>query len=1076
MYKKDVAVEGLRSFRSLSVDEGGTSKFLIREREESIDLPCEGFPDHLEDQHPQLIKSGWLDKTPPKGGRRFQRRWVMLDGEYLRYFQNNKEVYSKRMVALACVSGVARVGEQRFEIITKGRTFLFRAPNSKQRDDWLSCLWKVLESRQENRCGNGVYKTGSVSIEGYLEMTSPRTKLYTILKDQKIFLFRNQEEYLQGIGITDIDMSRANVKQTNKFISISTPYRKFSFVVDSDVERERWLTCLMACVSQSSSDGVCERVWRLESNRVCADCGAAMPEWASVNLCVLVCEQCAGVHQCLGQSVSKVYNLKTDESVWTEDLIKVFLLIGNSKANLFWALHLPAYESLNMKASMSERVTHITAKYQQRKYSKRHTLSGQQEALNNALCIAVQTDDLLESLTLLFSGADVCCSTGIPEFPSPLALANHAGQTAQVELLQQHLAGPVRSEVCHTPVHSHKGHLAKIASSARPITDHKPRADFSQRWCCLDNGVFSYYKTEQSTSRCSCIKTSDIICLSVNSPGNHGYEHTFELFTDSGRVYLFGADDIKTMKEWIKAIAAAMLPAVLRDDSGLYDRLGRLRCAEGSSGIGWFCLSGSRLQFILLDSVQTVDLRKLLTVTLCDGVGDMVLGWRGGSLHLLADRRPHFPGWVQCIQLRAGTGDQPLHLQQLSESGIPITVDRCLDHITRHGLLSVGIYRKCGVNSRVSTLLDDFLRDARSVCVPEHFVVDDVANTLKRFLREVKEGVFNGTQNSHIWLSATGLRECDKVSAYQALLSELPEVNRETLKALLNHLYCVQNFSSMNHMTTRNLGIVFGPTLFQTGGADSRTSKVVEDLILGYCAIFNTSETELQKQMDATFHILNKVKDQACVRRVPSHTVCAVYLEKREQDAELLVQVGVSITVEELVLEVLKIRRIQPAHGEFWRCYEVKEEIERELHYKEEVLPVYYSLSPQSHLLVKRSHYTSDINKYLNGKEEVCKLGTLHVCEVKGSKAKGFSSRHCELSGSTFRLYRELQGSQCEKEWPVQEIKVYQGYRSKLQPPTPWGLTMFHEQRQWYLCCGTEDELIEWMATIMSLQHGEDLG
>ncbi|XP_035379361.1 arf-GAP with Rho-GAP domain, ANK repeat and PH domain-containing protein 1-like [Electrophorus electricus] len=631
--------------------------------------------------------------------------------------------------------------------------------------------------------------------------------------------------------------------------------------------------------------------------------------------------------------------------------------------------------------------------------------------------------------------------------------------------------------VGHTSVLCHNGYLFKVASSARPITDYKPQADFSQRWCCLGNGLFSYYKTEQSTNRCGCIKTSDIICLSFNSPGIHGYEHTFELYTDSGRVYLFGADDIVTIKEWIRAFAIALLPAVLSDVCGLCDRLGRLRCAEGSSGIGWFCLSGSRLQVLLHDSVQNVDLRKLLTLTLSDSVGDMVFSWRGGSLHVIAENKPHFPGWVRSIGLCGGAGDQPLSLQQLTESGIPIAVDRCLDHITRHGLMSTGIYRKCGVHSHVSALLEEFLRDARSVCVPEDIAVDNVTNTLKRFLREVREGLFNGQQNSQNWLCTAELTDnCNKTSRYQTLLSSLPEVNRETFKALFNHLYCVQNFSNINHMTTRNLGLVFGPTLFQTDKADPRTFKVVEDLIGSYCAIFNISDAELQKQMDMTLLILNKLKDQASLTPVPSHTVCAIYLEKREEDAELLVQVGMSTTVEELVLEVLEMCGIQPADGEFWRCYETKEEIERELHYKEAVLPVCYSLSPQSHLLVKRSHYTSDINMYLSGKEEVCKLGALRMSEVKGGKCKSFSNRHCELIGSTFRLYKELQGSQCEKEWPVQEIKVYQGYMSKLQPPTPWGLTVLHDQQQWYFCCDSEDEFIEWIATIMSLQHGGDLG
>ncbi len=71
---------------------------------------------------------------------------------------------------------------------------------------------------------------------------------------------------------------------------------------------------------------------------------------------------------------------------------------------------------------------------------------------------------------------------------------------------------------------------------------------------------------------------------------------------------------------------------------------------------------------------------------LSDSAGSMVLVWRGGPLHLLADRRPHFVGWQTFIQQRSGAGDQPLSQQQLTDLGVPVIIDRCLDHVTRYGI------------------------------------------------------------------------------------------------------------------------------------------------------------------------------------------------------------------------------------------------------------------------------------------------------------------------------------------------------------------------------------------------------
>lgn len=54
-----------------------------------------------------------------------------------------------------------------------------------------------------------------------------------------------------------------------------------------------------------------------------------------------------------------------------------------------------------------------------------------------ALCINVQSDDVLETLSLVFCGASVNCDTGNPEFPTTISLAQSFNQKLQVELLSQ---------------------------------------------------------------------------------------------------------------------------------------------------------------------------------------------------------------------------------------------------------------------------------------------------------------------------------------------------------------------------------------------------------------------------------------------------------------------------------------------------------------------------------------------------------------------------------------------------------------------------------------------------------------
>uniref|UniRef100_A0A8C1X3T7 ArfGAP with RhoGAP domain, ankyrin repeat and PH domain 1 n=1 Tax=Cyprinus carpio TaxID=7962 RepID=A0A8C1X3T7_CYPCA len=1015
-----------------------------------------------------VIKMGWLYKNPPQGCVR--------------------DIYSKRIIPTVSITGVVNVGEQKFEVVTHNRTFLFRAESDSERSEWVTVLKSCVGvSHARTSLDMTFNPCVSYEMKGYLELRGLRSKLYTVVCADKVFLYKNTEDYRLGIGITSIDMNVGNVKEVDRrAFDLTTPYRIFSFVADTDQLKDQWVEAMRNSIAEALSNyEVAERIWAEPSNQMCADCSTAKPEWAAINLAVVFCKRCAGEHRGLGQSISKVRSLKMDKKVWTDDLIQLFLALGNERANQFWAANVPPSEALTLNSSSEERRRFIAAKYREGKYRRYHPLFGNQRELNNALCINVQSSDVCETLALVFCGADVSCDTGDPELPSPIALAQHHRQNLQVEFLMQnrntgvHIRDRYYNDISIQrlltfDLLTYRTPEVRGEGCCRQGALHDRLHEFSRRWCVLNDGNFSYYESDKNATPNGGLKMKEIVCLAVSPPETHGYDYTFELYSEAERLYLFGTDNPEAMREWVKSIAKSFIPAgaedlLLKD----FVRIGRLRYKDRlnreMSRLGWFCLVGSSLHIRLEEHTadETIDLQKLLELSIQPENEVLVLVERGRTLYIEGERKLDFQGWAAAIQRAAGSSGDTLSQQQLTEADIPVIVERCIHFTTQYGLTSEGIYRKSGVNSKIAALLEEFRRNARCVWLKEgEHQVDDVSNVLKRFFRDIEEGLFG--LDAHSWLSATD--ESSRICQYRLLFSNLPRVNQATLRALVNHLYCVQRFADLNQMNLHNLAIVFGPTLFQADGKDYSAGRVIEDLIQHYVTIFDVNEQQLKKQLDEITYII-KLRDNLAPKAGTGSGdfICTVYLEEKKETAEQHVKVRLTFEPE-------------------------VEEIKRPLHYQEKVLPIFHSLGIDSHLLVKKHFSMEAMLVYLASKVEVSKHGMMKFREERsllGLSTGSFNDRYFILTSTSLRLYKEVRVRVCvcvcptsfnrpEREWLVKCLKVYHGIKKKLRPPTCWGLTVVYEsekhekqeRQQWYLCCDTQNEMREWFATFMSIQNG----
>jgi Arf-GAP/SH3 domain/ANK repeat/PH domain-containing protein len=106
-----------------------------------------------------------------------------------------------------------------------------------------------------------------------------------------------------------------------------------------------------------------------QGNCWCADCGSGIKtEWVSINLAIILCIECSGIHRSLGTHISKVRSLTLDINSFTTDIVELLLLVGNRVANMIWEAKLDQKTKPSPQATREERLKFITAKYVDRAY------------------------------------------------------------------------------------------------------------------------------------------------------------------------------------------------------------------------------------------------------------------------------------------------------------------------------------------------------------------------------------------------------------------------------------------------------------------------------------------------------------------------------------------------------------------------------------------------------------------------------------------------------------------------------------------------------------------------------------
>ncbi|KAI8992630.1 hypothetical protein BDB01DRAFT_443558 [Pilobolus umbonatus] len=154
---------------------------------------------------------------------------------------------------------------------------------------------------------------------------------------------------------------------------------------------------------------------------------------------------------------------------------------------------------------------------------------------------------------------------------------------------------------------------------------------------------------------------------------------------------------------------------------------------------------------------------------------------------------------------------------QAEKTKVPIIVEKCIEAVERRGMDYEGIYRKSGGVGQMRQIQQTFERGEIPNLIDEEKWNDICAITsvLKQYFRELPNPLFTYELHSKFMDSMLISNAKDQLNTVAQLIQTLPIENYNTLKYLMDHLDRIQKRNKENLMTSKNLAVIFGPTLLR---------------------------------------------------------------------------------------------------------------------------------------------------------------------------------------------------------------------------------------------------------------------
>ncbi|XP_019956864.1 protein FAM13A isoform X4 [Paralichthys olivaceus] len=218
-----------------------------------------------------------------------------------------------------------------------------------------------------------------------------------------------------------------------------------------------------------------------------------------------------------------------------------------------------------------------------------------------------------------------------------------------------------------------------------------------------------------------------------------------------------------------------------------------------------------------------------------------------------------------------------LRQRGLVENGVPLVVQRMVEHLRNHALHQEGLFRVNG-NVRAVETLKQRLEGGEEVDLLSESDTCTVASLLKRYLRELPDGLVDSTVQQALIQHFQECGDDGSWSDMRDLLQQLPDVHHSLLRYLCHFLTLVECNHKDNRMTALNLATVFGPSVFHVAPGfeamkdQNICNKLMVKLIQNYSNIFEEDKEKESCSEELSTLIIVK---EACVMdtntKSPSH-------------------------------------------------------------------------------------------------------------------------------------------------------------------------------------------------------------